>query len=158
MRICLITREEIYTYSVKENLSCSHLNAMLLRTLMRMHFITPYHIMHVSIYAFMISYFMLMHIGSSEGSLYWNSRRRRRGTSGGTLAHSSRRRGASSWGPTQVPGSSANFFSQRQDPEHFKPPMFYEISLESFMFDALVVRVGWKHLMHRTTLSRYIYF
>ena len=58
---------EIYTYSVKENLSCYHLNAMLLRTLMRMHFITPYHIMHVSIYAFMISYFMLMHIGLSEG-------------------------------------------------------------------------------------------
>ena len=39
---------------------------MMLITLMRMHFITPYHIMHVSIYAFMISYFMLMHIGSSE--------------------------------------------------------------------------------------------
>ena len=39
---------------------------MLLRTLIRMHFITPYHIMHVSIYAFIISYFMLMHIGSSE--------------------------------------------------------------------------------------------
>ena len=34
---------------------------------MRMHFITPYHIMHVSIYAFVISYFMLMHIGLSEG-------------------------------------------------------------------------------------------
>ena len=34
---------------------------------MSMHFITPYHIMHVSIYAFVISYFMLMHIGSSEG-------------------------------------------------------------------------------------------
>ena len=40
---------------------------MLLRTLVRIHFIIPYHIMHVSIYAFMISYFMLMHIGSSEG-------------------------------------------------------------------------------------------
>ena len=39
---------------------------MLLRTLMRMHFITPYHIIYVSIYAFVISYFMLMHIGSSE--------------------------------------------------------------------------------------------
>ena len=25
----------------------------------------------------------------------------------------------------------------RQDPEHSKPPMFYKISLESFMFDAL---------------------
>ena len=65
--VCLVTREEIYTCSVKENLSCYHLNAMLLRTLMRMHFITPYHIMHVSIYAFVISYFLLMHIGSSEG-------------------------------------------------------------------------------------------
>ena len=40
---------------------------MLLRTLMRMHFITPYHIMHVSIYAFVISYFMPMHIGLSKG-------------------------------------------------------------------------------------------
>ena len=39
---------------------------MLLKTLMRMHFITPYHITHVNIYAFVISYFMLMHIGSSE--------------------------------------------------------------------------------------------
>ena len=67
VRICLITREEIYAYSVKENLSCYHLNAMLLRTLMRIHFITPYHIIHVIIYAFMISYFMLMHIGLSKG-------------------------------------------------------------------------------------------
>ena len=25
----------------------------------------------------------------------------------------------------------------RQAPEHFKPPMFYKISLELFMFDAL---------------------
>ena len=40
---------------------------MLLKTPMRMHFITPYHIIHVIIYASMISYFMLMHIGSSEG-------------------------------------------------------------------------------------------
>jgi len=62
---------------------------------------------------------------------------RRRGTLGGTSARSSRRQGASSSKPTRVPGSSANFFSQRQAPEHFKPPMFYKISLESFMFDAL---------------------
>ena len=41
---------------------------MLLKTLMRMHFITPYHIIHVIIYASMISYFVLMHIGSSEGT------------------------------------------------------------------------------------------
>ena len=30
-------------------------------------FITSYHIIHVIIYAFVISYFILMHIGSSEG-------------------------------------------------------------------------------------------
>ena len=30
-------------------------------------FITLYHLIHVIIYAFVISYFMLMHIGSSEG-------------------------------------------------------------------------------------------
>ena len=40
---------------------------MLLKTLMKMHFIRPYHIMHVIIYVSMISYFMLMHIGSSKG-------------------------------------------------------------------------------------------
>ena len=64
-------------------------------------------------------------------------RQRARGTIGGTLSHSSRRQGVSSWGPTRVPGSSANFFSKRQAPEHFKPPLFYKISLESFMFDAI---------------------
>ena len=78
---------------------------MLLRTLIRMHFITPYHIMHVSIYAFVISYFMLMHIGSSEEI---------------TLLE-----------------FTGNLFPQRQASEHSKPPMFYKISLESFMFDAL---------------------
>ena len=40
---------------------------MLLITLMRMHFIIPDHIIHVVIYASMISYSMIMHIGSSEG-------------------------------------------------------------------------------------------
>ena len=39
---------------------------MLLRTLMRMH--SSHHIiLYMSLYAFVISYFMLMHIGSSEG-------------------------------------------------------------------------------------------
>ena len=33
--------------------------------------------------------------------------------------------------------TQANFFYQRQAPKHFKPPMFYKISLKSFMFDAL---------------------
>ena len=40
---------------------------MPLKTPMRMHFIIPHHIIHVVIYASMISYSMVMHIGSSEG-------------------------------------------------------------------------------------------
>ena len=40
---------------------------MLLRTLRMMHFITLYPMLLVIIYASMISYFLLMHIGSSEG-------------------------------------------------------------------------------------------
>ena len=39
---------------------------MLLKTPKRKHFIIPHHIIHVIIYASMISYFMLMHIGSFE--------------------------------------------------------------------------------------------
>ena len=40
---------------------------MLLKTPWIMHFIIPHHIIHVVIYASMISYSMIMHIGSSEG-------------------------------------------------------------------------------------------
>ena len=47
--------------------NCYNFNAMLLKTLYEDAFITSYHIIHVIIYAFMISYFMHMHIGSSEG-------------------------------------------------------------------------------------------
>ena len=65
--VCLVTREEICTYSIKENVTCYNLKAMLLRTLRRMHLITLYPMLLVIIYASMISYFLLMHIGPSEG-------------------------------------------------------------------------------------------
>ena len=44
-----------------------YLKAMLLGTLRRMHFITLYPMLLVIIYASMISYSVLMHIGSSKG-------------------------------------------------------------------------------------------
>ena len=40
-----------------------------------------------------------------------------------------------------MPQSQAYLLSERQAPEHSKPPMILQISLESFMFDALVIRV-----------------
>ena len=64
-------------------------------------------------------------------------RRRGRGSAGDSSSHSSRRRGADSRRAPWVPRSLPHLFPQRQAPEHFKSPMFYEILLESFMFDAL---------------------
>ena len=41
----------------------------------------------------------------------------------------------------RIQGNWTDFVSDpSQAPEHFKPPMFYKISLESFMFDALGYR------------------
>ena len=64
-------------------------------------------------------------------------RRRGGGSAGDTLGRSSRRRGTNSWGSPWVPRSSANLFPQKQAPKHSKSSMFYKISLDSFMFDAL---------------------
>ena len=64
-------------------------------------------------------------------------RRRRGGSVGDASRHSSRRRGVDSRRSPWVLGLPANLFPQRQTPEHSKSPMFYKISLESFMFDAL---------------------
>ena len=63
--------------------------------------------------------------------------RKGRGSVGDALGHSSRRRGVESQRSPWVPGSPASLFPQRQAPEHSKSPMFYKISLESFMFDVL---------------------
>ena len=92
--VCLVTREEICTYSAKENITCCHHKAMLLRTLRMMHFITLHLMLLVIIYVSMISYFMLMHIGSSKGItlLEFNEEEEVENTSD----HSSRRRGANS--------------------------------------------------------------
>ena len=63
--------------------------------------------------------------------------RRGWGQSTDTPTHSSQRRGASHWWTSRVPWSPPHLFPKRQALEHSKPPMFYKISLESFMFDAL---------------------
>ena len=64
-------------------------------------------------------------------------RRRGGGSVGDALGRSSRRRGANSQRSPSVPRSRANLFPQRQALEHSKSFMFYQISLESFMFHAL---------------------
>ena len=156
MDICLITREEICTYSVEENLSCYDFNTLLLRTLMSMHFIISYHPWH-----YLCIHDILFHAHTyriARRSNPTGTQRRHGGKSGDTTTRSSQRRGAGSRRTTRVLWSPACFFPERQAPEHYKPPMFYKISLESFMFDALGYRVEWKHLMHITSLSRNIHW
>ena len=135
MEICLITRVEICTYPVKENLSCHHFNTLLLRTLMSMHFIISYHPCH-----YLCIHDILFHAHTYRITRRSNPTRiQRRGVGklGDTLARSSRRWGAGPRRTTRVPWPPTHFFPERQASKHSKPPMFYKISLESFMFDAL---------------------
>ena len=136
MEICLITRDEIWTYSVKDNFSCYHFNTLLLRTLMSMYFIISNHPCH-----YLCIHDILLHAHAysivRRDNPFGVQRTRRGGSVGDALGHSSKRRGANSRGPPWVPGSPANLFPQRQAPEHSKSLMFYKILLESFMFDAL---------------------
>ena len=142
--VCLITKEEICTYSVKENLSCYHFNILLLRTLMSMHFIIsyhPYHYLCIHDILFRAHAYRIARRNHVVGVQGW-----RRGDLGGTVVGSSWKWGAGSRRTTRVHKSPTHLFSKRQAPEHSKPPMFYKISLESFMFDAL----GYKSLFGNT--------
>jgi hypothetical protein len=51
-----------------------------------------------------------------------------------------RRRTNSAEGTSRMPRLYARVLSERQAPEHSKPPMFYNYRLEFFMFDALGCR------------------
>ena len=72
----------------------------------------------------MISYFMLIHIGSPEGVTLLKFEEE---------AEDNQEKPQ----PIAPEGSSTHLFPERQALEYYKPPMFYKISPESFMFDAL---------------------
>ena len=135
--VCLSNREEIYTYSIEYDALVSTLIPCCWKYLQRcIHHILSYYTCHHTCIRDILFHAHAYRIIWRDNSIgiQW---RRAGGTIGGTSGHSSRRRGEKSWRPTRVLGSHANFFYQRQAPEHFKPPMFYKISLESFIFDAL---------------------
>ena len=108
---------------------------MLLGTLMSMHFIISYHPCHyLCIYE--ILFYAYTYRIARRSNPTW-IQRRGGGKLGDTPARNSWGRGAGSRRTTRVPWSLAYFFPKRQAPKHSKPPMFYKMSLESFMFDAL---------------------
>ena len=137
MRNYLVTKEEICTYSVKQNVTCYPLMQCYWKQLWGCihHIISHYTCHHICIcdILFHAHAYRIIRRDNSFGV----QRGRRGGSVGDTSGCSSRRRGVNSWGPPWVPELPTNLFPQRQAPEHSNSPMFYKISLESFMFDAL---------------------
>ena len=135
--VCLVIREEIDTYSVKYGALVMTLIPCYWKHLWGCihHIISYYTCHHICIRD------ILFHAHAYRIVRRDNSPRVQRRRGGGSVGyasgHSSRRRGANSRGSPWVLGSSTNLFPQRQALEHSKSPMFYKISLESFMFDAL---------------------
>ena len=84
----------------------------------------------------MISYFMLMHIGSFEGItlLEFNEEEEEHQVAPQPVALEGEEQALEDVPECRIIGPLV--FS-KASLEHFKPPMFYKISLESFMFDAL---------------------
>ena len=100
-----------------------------------MHFIISYHPCH---YLCIIDILFQDHAYRlARRSNPTGIRRRGGGQSRDTPTRNSWRRGASHWWTFGVPWSPTHLFPERQAPKHFKPPMFYKISLDFFMFDAL---------------------
>ena len=84
-------------------------------------------------------------------------RRRGRGSVGDSSSHSSRRRGANLEELPECLDHRPTSFLKGKPQSILSLLVFYKILLESFMSDALGIRVDWKHLMHGTTLSRDIH-
>ena len=76
----------------------------------------------------MISYFMLRHIGSSEGITLLEFNKEEEEDQQETPQTAT---------PGEEEQTPEDLFPQRQASKHSKSPMFYKISLEPFMFDAL---------------------
>ena len=137
MRNGLVTREEICTYLVKENVTYYPLMQCNWKHLWGcIHYIISYYTCHHICIHDILFYAHAYRIVWRNNSVRVQQRR-----GGGSVedasSHSSRRRGADSWRSPWVLGSPANLFPQRQASEHSKSPMFYKILLESFMFDVL---------------------
>jgi len=123
MRICLVTREEICTYWVKENVTCCPLMQWYWKHLWGcIHHIISYYTCHHICIRDILFHAHAYRIVRRDNS-FGVQRGRRGGSVGDASGHSSRRRGANSRGAPWVPRSSANLFPQRQAPKHSKSPI-----------------------------------
>ena len=121
-----------------------------------MHFITPYHFIHVIIYASVISYFMLMHIGSSEGItlLEFNEEEKEQLETPRAIALEGEEQTPKDL--LECPDHMPTSFLKGKPRSILSLLCFIKYHLSLLCLMHQVIRVDWKHLMHRTTLSRYI--
>ena len=111
---------------------------MWLKTFMKMHFITPYHIIHVIIYASMISYSMIMHIGSTEEITLLEFNEEEEGDKQeNPKAVAIEEEGQTLEELPECPDHRPTSFLKGKPRSILSLPVFYKILLESFMIDAL---------------------
>ena len=135
--VCLSNRDEIYTYSVEYDALVITLIPCYWKYLWGCihHVVSSYTCHHICIRDILFhTHAYRIDRRDNVVGVQW---RRGRGSAGDASSHSSRRRGVDSRRAPWVLGSPTHLFPQRQALEHFKCPMFYNILLESFMFDAL---------------------
>ena len=116
-----------------------------------------YHITRVIVYAFMISYFMLMHIGSSKGItlLEFNEEELEEQQEVPQVVALEGEEQALEDLP-KCPDHRSTFIIKGKPRSILSLPCFTKYHLSPLYLMHQVIRVGWKHLMHRTTLFRYI--
>ena len=105
-------------------------------------FITSYHIINVIVYAFVISYFMLMHIGSTEEITLLKFNEEEEVDQQGTPQAVAPEEGEQT--PEELPecpDHRPTSFLKGKPRSILSLPVFYKISLESFMFDALGYKI-----------------
>ena len=122
-------------------------------------FITFYHIIRVVIHAFVISYSMMMHIESTEGITLLEFNKEEEGDQQGTPQAAAPKEGEQT--PEELPecpDHRPTSFLKVKSWSILSLLCFYKYYLSPLCLMHQVIRVDWKHLMHRTTLSYYIYF
>ena len=135
MEICLITREVICTYSVKENLSCYNFNTLLLRTLMGMHFIISYHQCHYLCIHDIL--FHAHHIGSPEGVTLLEFEEEAEENQETPQTAAPKGEEPDNEELPECPNHRPTSFLKGKPRSIISLLCFFKISLESFMFDAL---------------------
>ena len=155
--VCLSNREEICTYSVKQDALVITWHHVVENTY-KDTFIIFYHIVCVVIHAFAISYSTIMHIGSTkEITLLEFNEEEEGGQQEIPQVAAPKEEEQNPKELLECPDQRPTSFLKGKPRSILSLSMFYKYYLSPLCLIYQVIRVDWKHLMYGTTLSRYIH-